>query len=228
MKKPCFIPCNDIIGVEKVVIDFKLYSGFNIVQKQKSIKSFHDEIVKRLGNLNILEISTKSDIDLGKKLSAFNLKTVSTNDKIPFTVETAFQSSKVFENGGPYKDLLSKSSVEAKRDKRLKNSGKLTKFNFFDRDYPIEPETLFYDWLYINVLLKNAILHKSLLKYNCFTDIEFNPDKSINCQAHSVALFLSMKKYNVDFEKVKDINYFKRIIDSDTFTNHDFSMKKEF
>ena len=175
MRRPCFIPYNDIIGVKKIIIDFKFYNGFSITQKQKSIKSFHDEILKKQSNLNILEISTRSDID-----------------------------------------LLLKSSKEAKKDERLKNSGKLIGFNFFNKEYPIEPKTLFYDWLYVNVLVKNENLHKSLLKYNCFTDIEFNPDKSINCQAHSVALFLSMKKNNINFEKVKDINYFKRIIYGDT------------
>lgn len=216
MKRPCFIPCNNIIGVKKIIIDFKFYNGSSISQKQKSIKSFHDEILKNQSNFNILEISTKSDIDLGKDLSAFNLKTQTINTKIPFTVETAFQSSKVFEDGGPYIDLLLKSSKEAKKDERLKSSGKLIGFKFFNKEYPIEPKTLFYDWLYVNILVKNENLHKNLLKYNCFTDIEFNPDKSINCQAHSVALFLSMKKNNINFEKIKDINYFKRIIYGDT------------
>jgi len=32
------------------------------------------------------------------------------------------------------------------------------------------------------------------LGYSGFTDIEFNPKKSINCQAYSVALYVSLEK----------------------------------
>ena len=56
------------------------------------------------------------------------------------------------------------------------------------------PPTFFYDWLYINALIKNENLIKQVLKYDCFSDIEFNEKKLINCQAYSVALFVSMKK----------------------------------
>ena len=212
MKRPCFIPSDNSVGVERVIIDFEYYTGFSITQKQKSIKSFHSEILKNKENFRVLEISTKSDIELGKKLSAFNLSTKSINNKISFTVETAFQSSKVFEKGGPYNDLLFKTSKEAKNDERLRTSGKLIAFRFFNKEYPIEPKTLFYDWLYINVLAKHPELHNSLLQYNCFTDIEFNPERSINCQAYSAALFISMKKNNIDFEKIKDINTFKDFV----------------
>ena len=34
----------------------------------------------------------------------------------------------------------------------------------------------------------------SLYKYAGFTDVEFNPHRSINCQARSAALFLSLMK----------------------------------
>lgn len=216
MQRPYFLPYKNGIGVEQETIDFKYYSGFSTSQKLKTIESFHHEILQKYKNLKVLEISTKSNEELGQKLSAFNLKSETINKKIPFTVETAFQSSKVFENGGPYKDLLEKTSKEAKTDERLRTSGKIISFNFFNKDYPTEPKTLFYDWLYINVLEKNKDLHKALFQYNCFTDIEFNPAKSINCQAHSVALFISMKKNNIDFEKIKDINYFKTIIYGET------------
>lgn len=216
MQRPYFLPYKNGIGVEQKTIDFKYYSGFSTSQKLKTIESFHHEILQKYKNLKVLEISTKSNEEIGQKLSAFNLKSETINKKIPFTVETAFQSSKVFENGGPYKDLLEKTSKEAKTDERLRTSGKIISFNFFNKDYPTEPKTLFYDWLYINVLEKNKDLHKALFQYNCFTDIEFNPAKSINCQAHAVALFISMKKNNIDFEKIKDINYFKTIIYGET------------
>jgi hypothetical protein len=36
-----------------------------------------------------------------------------------------------------------------------------------------------------------------MLQYQAFTDIEFNPEKSLNCQAYSAALYLSMVKNNI-------------------------------
>ena len=216
MQRPYFLPYKNGIGVEQETIDFKYYSGFSTSQKIKTIESFHHEILQKYKNLKVLEISTKSNEKLGQELSAFNLKSETVNKKISFTVETAFQSSKVFENGGPFIDLLYKTSKQAKTDERLKTSGKIISVNFLNKDYPTEPKTLFYDWLYINVLEKNKELHKDLFQYNCFTDIEFNPAKSINCQAHAVALFISMKKNNIDFDKIKDIDYFKKIIYGET------------
>ena len=40
-------------------------------------------------------------------------------------LECVFQGSKVFENGGPYRDLVLNSPYKAKKAKRLKESGKL-------------------------------------------------------------------------------------------------------
>ena len=33
--------------------------------------------------------------------------------------------------------------------------------------------------------------------YNAFTDIEFNPKRSLNCQARSAAIFVSLLKNNL-------------------------------
>ena len=103
-----------------------------------------------------------------------------------------FQSSKVFENGGPYRDLLNVSSRAAKKDERLQDSGRLIEFDLFGEKWPLEPKTAFYDWIYINTLAKNENLAEQLGQYDAFTDIEFNPNKSINCQAYSVALFRAL------------------------------------
>lgn len=59
---------------------------------------------------------------------------------------------------------------------------------------PLNPKTIFYDWLYINAVLENPLLAAELLKYNAFTDIEFNPEKSINCQAKAAALFVALSR----------------------------------
>ncbi len=178
--------------VEKKDIEFQWFPGFSQKQKQKSIKSLHESIIREISDANILEISSKSTAELGVKLSAFNLMITHKNTKQTFSVESAFQSSKVFEKGGPYRDILNMNSREAKKDKRLKNSGDLKYFDFFNTKWGLNPKTLFYDWLYINALGQNKDLIKEVIKYNAFTDIEFNPSKSINCQANAAALFVSL------------------------------------
>ena len=114
-----------------------------------------------------------------------------------------FQSSKVFEHGGPYLDLLEGTSIDAKRDPRLNSSGQLTKFSFFGEDWELLPRTAFYDWLYISALAQQDDLTEAIVAFDGFSDIEFNPKKSINCQARSAAMFVSLMKQNL-LEKALD------------------------
>ena len=82
--------------------------------------------------------------------------------------------------------------MEAKKDERIKESGTLIGFDLFGDIWELEPKTAFYDYIYIKTLLENKHLIDDILKYDAFTDIEFNPEKSINCQAYSVALFKAL------------------------------------
>lgn len=189
--RPLFIPNEEYVGVTEKLIDFQWFSGLSVSQKKRSIEAMHS-VVHELGYKRVLEISSKSEIELGVKLSAFNLKIKTKKYGNEFTVETAFQGSKVFERGGPYKDLFGLDSRAAKKDIRLKESGNLVGFEFFGKEFPLLPRTYFYDWVYINALHQNASLLDGIKSYQCFTDIEFNPKKSINCQAHAVALYLNL------------------------------------
>jgi len=178
--------------VREEIADFEYFNGFSISQKQKSIQSLHRSIQLSHPDKNILEISSKSPNPLGVKLSAFNLSLYDQSLQRQVPVENIFQSSKVFENGGPYRDLLLVSSREAKQDPRIRDSGYLLKFNYNDIDWDLIPRTAFYDWLYIQALNSNKELSEQILNYDIFTDIEFNAKRSINCQARSAAMFVSL------------------------------------
>jgi hypothetical protein len=67
-------------------------------------------------------------------------------------LESAFQASKVFSRGGPYRELLAATPREAKGDPRLRSSGLLVGFQWEERRLPSRPATAFYDWLYIKAL----------------------------------------------------------------------------
>lgn len=202
-----FIPKADEVGVKEVNVNFKWHSGFALVQKQKTIHELHEE-ARGLGFSNILEISSKSPDPLGVSLSAFNLLITTRKKNQSFSVESAFQGSKVFEKGGPYLDLFSVDSKTAKKDPRVKSSGNLEHFLFFNKKFPILPRTYFYDWLYINALMQHPRLVEQVMSFNGFSDIEFNPEKSINCQAHAVALFISLMNNGTSQEHLKSPKYF--------------------
>ena len=195
--RPVFIP--DFDGqalVSTQIVDFQWFAGLSVSQKQKSVTALHQAARALPGIGKVLEVSTKSPEPLGAALSAFNLCFDSLMLGHPLSVECAFQGSKVFEQGGPFTDIYAFTSRDAKRDERLRISGRLTGFNFANVQWPLEPQTAFYDWLYISALKHRTDLADQLSDYSAFTDIEFNPQKSINCQAYSVALFASLHKRN--------------------------------
>lgn len=194
-ERPVFIPsAAGPVMVQTIYITFDWAPGVALVQKQKSVASLHSATSTRLGIDRMLEVSSKSQDDLGIALSAFNLTFVTTKQQRTLSVESAYQGSKVFERGGPYVGLYERPSKEAKTDLRLQSSGRLLGFRFFGTDWGLEPQTAFYDWLYVNALYKHPMLAEQLPNYLAFTDIEFNPKRSINCQAYSCALYVALHK----------------------------------
>lgn len=212
-KRPIYMPSYDSeLLVKTEYVEFTWYPGMAISQRRKSVESLHQS-AKENGICNSpLEVSNKSLDELGIQLSAFNLSVKTEKYKREFTVETAYQSSKVFQNGGPYKDLLYGTSIAAKKDNRLKESGSLIGFEFFSISWPLEPKTAFYDWLYLNALRKNYQFVERLDNYDAFTDIEFNPQKSINCQAYSVALFKSLNSRRLINDALESQESFLEVI----------------
>ena len=119
--RPFFIPSQN---KEELVttnsVEFTWFSGFAKSQKQKSISSFHENISKEFNLNKILEISTKSENKLGIQLSAFNLR-INYKNKV-YSLESLFQGSKIFTDQGPNEDIYDKSSIDAKKDERIKRS----------------------------------------------------------------------------------------------------------
>ena len=193
-RRPVFVPnLRGFPFVDAVDIEFKWYPGFAKSQTQKSIESLH-EAAERQGIGPVLEISRMSKSDLGASLSAFDLLLKSPDGR-EMSVECAYQGSKVFESGGPYIDLYGVSSRKAKTDSRLKESGEVVAFNFLGKEFPTEPQTAFYDWLYMTALCqKEPSIVKKLRQFRAFSDIFFNPSLSISCQARAAAVFVSLNQ----------------------------------
>lgn len=190
-KRPVFIPLKDGPQLlEERPVEFTWHPGMSATQKKKNVFELH-RAANRLGLSNVLEVSSKSDSEAGRRLSAFYQK-VEIEGKST-SVESAYQASKKFENGGPYADLLYADPRTAKRDERLRNSGRIISFCLLDQNYPIVPPTAFYDWLYCQALGKFGWwVEEKLSKFDAFTDIEFNPERQVNCQARSCAIIVAL------------------------------------
>ena len=209
--RPVFVVSPDRRHCIRENVEFEYFGGFSVAQKRRCINSLHQSYLSANPGKKVLEISSKSEEELGVRLSAFNLM-IKAGDGRPFSVESAFQAGKVFENGGPYLDLLDVSSKAAKKDERLNNSGRIIAFEFDGERFETEPKTYFYNWLYISALRSHEELTKPLLEYNAFTDIVFNPQKSINCQAEAAAIYVSLSKQGLLEEALKNKESFKRIV----------------
>jgi hypothetical protein len=213
-ERPIFVPApDDDVLVREVFLPIRWHSGFALSQKEKNIEELH-AAAKARGFSPVLEVSTKSKSERGRHMSAFYMM-VPTKQYGRIKLELAFKGSKVFEHGGPFNDLYLKDEKEigeAKRDPRLKESGALTGFRFEGLDFPLEPKTTFYDWLYCSFLVEYRDWAVKLYEYAAFTDVEFNPVRSINCQARSAALFLSLMKRGQLDEAIKSPSDFIRVL----------------
>lgn len=201
--KPVFMPrvgSDNLVKTDMVRIE--RHVGFATRQKKKTLNDLHRVIKKKYGFKNVLELSTKSGNKLSFLLSPYSLQ-ITNDDGQKYSVENAFQASKVFEQGGPYLDLLTEKPRQARKDERLISSGELTGYDYFGMEWGVEPLTTFYDWLYINALKQHPELHEEVVQYQAFTDISFNPKRSVHCAAYSLAMFVALYKREL-LDKVED------------------------
>ena len=225
-QKPVFMPkVNSDNLVKTDMVRFERHVGFASRQKKKSITDLHQVIRKKYGFSHVLELSSKSGNKLSFLLSPLSLQLANENGDGNYSVENIFQASKVFENGGPYVDLLTAPPRQAKKDERLRTSGELTGYNDFGMQWNVEPLTVFYDWLYINALKQNPQLHEEVMQYQAFTDIEFNPKKSIHCAAYSLAMFVALNKRGL-LDQVEDPIAFYDLCDEFKISNTEQLLEK--
>lgn len=204
-----FLPKYEDPWYEEKVVTFEWVPGMAKSQARKSISNLHEAAQTQLELRNPLEISTKSNTDLGVSLSAFNLKLDVDTEFV--SIESAYQSSKVFKNGGPYRDILNLNSYDAKKDERLKESGELIGFEFEGNEWNVTNSPNFYDYLYIRALIDFED-KKLIQEFDCFTDIAFSQTSlkyknnlSFNCQARSVAIYLGLLNNLEEYKIVKKL-----------------------
>lgn len=195
--------------VKETSVKFEFFSGLSVEQGRRSADSLH-RAAHALGMSPCLEVSSRSRMAEGLALSSFRL-TARVGDLGPATVECLFQGSKVFERGGPYQDLYGVDSSAARRDARIRQSGRIVGFVLGRSHYPATPATAFYNWLYASALTDNESLLLFAMRFRAFTDIAFNPQKSLNCQARSLAVAVGMRAAGVTVEGMRDFERFREL-----------------
>ncbi len=196
-------PAEAWVRVEEV--SFQWFPGMSLAQKRRSIDAMQAAAHTLAPGKSLLEISTKSAEADGRALSGFELCLEAHGKRM--AVESLFQGSKLCRAGngvaGPYQELYAGDAVDAKRDPRLAHCH-LAGFRLFDEDWPLAPwppgpgrkdalpPSAFYDYLYFRALLQQPALAAKACGYDGFTDLEFTPGKSDNCQAFSAALFAAL------------------------------------
>ncbi len=209
--RPIFVPFPKAPYFVKIDTSFEWNAGQAPSQKKKNVAALHEAFTCRYPEKSVLEISTKSLQEEGIRLSAFNLLKFIPSLGKSISVECAYQGSKAFERGGPYTDLYEKTSRQAKLDERLTDSGRLVRFSFEGESFPSAPHSTFYDWLYINALSENSELAQKVLGYDGFTDIEFNPERGVSCQAQSAAIYKSLYSLGL-VDECRDFNSFRALL----------------
>lgn len=193
--RPIFMP-NPGEGhpVEEVYCSFAWNPGLAPSQKRKNVVALH-EAAAAIGIGPILEVSSKSELELGRRLSAFSLKIAIADASYP--LESVYQASKRFRFAGPHPDWFMLDPAEARQKARSEEFGQLTSFELEGRTYPLVPPSAFYDWLYLRSLFPHAEWLAANMTFAGFSDIEFNPAKSISCQARTVALFVWLTRHGL-------------------------------
>ncbi len=208
--RPVFIPSKKINRLaEEINFEFDWSPGFAPVQKKKNIVALHTAAAKR-GLERILEISSKSEDELGRRLSAFSLKIPIDGNQYP--LESVYQGSKVFKNGGPHTEIYTMNPRDSKRFIQDLDLGEIKGFSYKNKIYPLNPKNAFYDWLYIQALVDHKEWIEKNTNYDGFTDIEFNPKKQVNCQARAFAEFIGLLKRGDAERASSDFDYFASLL----------------
>lgn len=211
-----FVSRDEYPFFEEIAVEFDWFSGFALSQKRKSQISLHKNFQSQYPEHKTLEISSASLYSLGSLLSAMNLK--KTTSQGITSVESAFQSSRIYGKGdhqiGPFPEYLFLPGRECKRMVKEASNGQVSyRYHFDGMDF-FAPEyhiSLFYDYLYLNSLLEddNSAVIKMLIDgdYTAFTDLA---TLSLNCQARSVAIFVSLMK-NCLVDEVRSYDSYLRL-----------------
>jgi len=186
--RPVFAPGVDAdVPVITHRVHFEWHPGLAPERQRLCIDSLHAAAAGVLPpGHRVMEVSSRSREWAGRCLSAFNLSI-----RLPgvgtVPLESAYQCAKVFADGGPFPGWLDLPPASLRRRLSGFDSRSLRGFSLLGVEWPLEPPTLFYDWLYAHSVAARPDLLELASRQHAFTDIAFNPKRSLACQAMALA-----------------------------------------
>ena len=199
--RPVFLEYGD--EVIEIPINFKWYGGFSTMQKIRCIESLHEAFIREYGVEDILEVSSASNTEDGKKYSAYYRLVGKTQ------VERIYQGSKVFEDGRQFPEIITSYYIgNPKQYLRDRNTGRVKGFNYNGMYTDVSNIVEFYNWIYALSVKGKPEAIETLSKYSAFTDYFYNPENGVNCQARSCALINILVRKGVFDEVTSDFNLF--------------------
>ena len=84
-------------------------------------------------------------------------------------------------------------------------------FELAGERYPLEPKDAFYNFVWISALRQHGDLAEAVSAYDAFTDIELNPQRSINCQAIAAALYVGLVRSDRLQEALRGFGSFVKV-----------------
>lgn len=185
-----YLPLGEYPYVKEVSVTFPWASGSKHQNVQAVLDTFHDVYPE----VAALEVSLASSQPEGVAAAAMKLplRLASLEQEVP--VGIVYEASKVFENGGPYPELLQLSRQKVQKDPRLQQSGKCLGFRLEGQDYPVEPHPYaFFNWIYGKALQQNPEKAEALLKFGAFSDLELGSSKKDrNSPARAAAVYAGL------------------------------------
>ena len=175
---------------KEISVTFPWANGSRHQNVQAVLDTFHDVYPE----VPALEVSLASLQPEGIHAAAMKLPLHLAGSGQDVPVGIVYEASKVFENGGPYADLLQCSRQKVLKDARLQQSGKCVGYRLEDMEYPAEPHPYaFFNWLYACALHQNHEKTDSILKFGAFSDLELgSTKKDRNSPARAAAVYAGL------------------------------------
>lgn len=175
---------------KEVSVTFPWSNGSKHQNIQAVLDTFHDVYP----DVPALEVSLASSQPEGVHAAAMKLPfhLAASGQDVP--VGIVYEAAKVFENGGPYTELLQCSRQKVQKDARLQQSGKCIGYRLEDTEYPTEPHPYaFFNWLYGCALRQNPEKAEDILKFGAFSDLELgSTKKDRNSPARAAAVYAGL------------------------------------
>ena len=143
--------------------------------------------------LRVLEISSRSQDQLGQRLSAMHLRAAGPDGDRGLPVESVYQAAKCYGAGGP-DERPSRNGFDAKRhDRERQSAGPLRGFHHRGTFWPAASGSAFYDRLWIQAAAA-AGARGELTRYDAYTDQFHRPGRTLACQARSAAMLVGLDR----------------------------------